>query len=756
MKNITKNIISTILIFALVAGCFAALPLTANAAAAPVAGDPAWNKAYSGVAAQLSPSSGPAADIPNNPRNNASGDKISSNAHSADYPGLYFYWDDKQKDNGTLLVKAEIFDLFVNGEFILTAKNSNNYWGYTISKATGTSLKDKGLTNDDIYAFGIPKQIQYLDSKGKKQTEDLKNINMVFIDGQYKSAWVLLTKTWHNEEGQLIKSISENIELNKQLKFSSGLHLGINEEDFSEIKITDFATAAAGKKVDITETAKPSGFELTSADIRYNTGKDSKQITGGVQLTLRPGDMAAVHFKNQKQYATITIAKLWEYADGTVTCVAPDGVTATFNFRGNVAPPVETTYGPNTLVGTYKVKEGIYTIEENTIDGYDLICIKGTPNSDVDTRTAIIDVKAGGKYPVTFVNQEIVQQPMAQLLIIENWCIDDTIVVSDNDHYDEDIAGLFAVNGAAYVYDRNFHDIAAGEINIADFLNGAGDWKLASVLFIDGTADPVELITQVISDVDPYGFPIADIFTFNAEAGHTYTIVFTNTLDVQGPAEYYVSVVSGADFGSEVIDRWTWTNYGGGSGTINDYWNAWINGEGFPGYSDMLRIASGVNAIDYYIDDVLPKDLLWVWGKEDGITICWETQADVIHSEAGDVVNPMYPNGGPNEYYRDFCEFTIDGNEITYLSHLYFAADNAIELYINGHFVRLSEAALDDIDGDWKDVHDFRIYMVNSDDYEQFLIFGLNTVSWVARNDNKTPMEYNPCGILLAFEIVSK
>ena len=223
---------------ALIAGCFATLPL-ANATPTPVPGNPGWDAKYK-AAKVIAPSLGPAMDLPDNPRTDASGDKISSNAHSADYPGLYFYWDDKQKDNGTLLVNSEVFNMFVGGKFTLTAKNSNNYWGYTISKTTGTLI-------DGVYAFGIEKQIKYneLGNNGKvsAKTDDLKNINMVFIDGEYLPGYLKLNKIWLNEEGK------ETTGDNSLVSFKEGYKLGI----LNKIEIRTYAEAINGRNIIATE-----------------------------------------------------------------------------------------------------------------------------------------------------------------------------------------------------------------------------------------------------------------------------------------------------------------------------------------------------------------------------------------------------------------------------------------------------------------------------------------------------------------------
>ena len=100
--------------------------------------------------------------VQNNTRKNASGPKITSNAHSADFPDLYFIWDSKQKDNGYLKVKASVFDKYER--FTLTTKESNTYWDFIIAPQRG-----QRMTRDGCYVFYIPK------------VYNNKNINMVFV-----------------------------------------------------------------------------------------------------------------------------------------------------------------------------------------------------------------------------------------------------------------------------------------------------------------------------------------------------------------------------------------------------------------------------------------------------------------------------------------------------------------------------------------------------------------------------------------------
>ncbi|MCL2435480.1 MAG: hypothetical protein FWD09_04995 [Lentimicrobiaceae bacterium] len=95
-------------------------------------------------------------------RPNASGPKITSNAHSADFPGIYFIWDSKQKDNGYLKVAGWIFDKYAS--FTLTSKEANTFWDFFI-----TVQPEQEMTDDGCYVFFIPR------------AQNNKNINMVFV-----------------------------------------------------------------------------------------------------------------------------------------------------------------------------------------------------------------------------------------------------------------------------------------------------------------------------------------------------------------------------------------------------------------------------------------------------------------------------------------------------------------------------------------------------------------------------------------------
>ena len=115
-------------------------------------------------------------------RTNASGAKITSNAHNVDFPGIYFIWDYKQEDSGYLKVSAEVFDKY--DSFSLTLKEASKYWVFNIRL-----LKGQQKTADRCYVFFIP------------QVSGNKNINMVFVEGfvptTVRKDLIYLEGDWH-------------------------------------------------------------------------------------------------------------------------------------------------------------------------------------------------------------------------------------------------------------------------------------------------------------------------------------------------------------------------------------------------------------------------------------------------------------------------------------------------------------------------------------------------------------------------------
>ena len=119
-------------------------------------------------------------------RKNASGAKITSNAHSADFAdGLYFVWDSKQSDSGYLKVAASYFGENGFGYFLFTTKESNKYFDFYISPDKDAYGNVTQEAVDGYYTFFIPK------------VYGNKNINMVFVEeynnGGGQEAWVPVT-----------------------------------------------------------------------------------------------------------------------------------------------------------------------------------------------------------------------------------------------------------------------------------------------------------------------------------------------------------------------------------------------------------------------------------------------------------------------------------------------------------------------------------------------------------------------------------
>jgi len=115
---------------------------------------PGWNHATDSVVMEkITP-------VENKTRNDASGLKITSNAHSADFPGIIFVWDPKQNGNGYLKVEEWVFDKYEY--FVITTKEANKYWDFKVEPNDCQQM-----TADNCYVFFIARQE--------------KNINMVFI-----------------------------------------------------------------------------------------------------------------------------------------------------------------------------------------------------------------------------------------------------------------------------------------------------------------------------------------------------------------------------------------------------------------------------------------------------------------------------------------------------------------------------------------------------------------------------------------------
>ena len=126
--------------------------------------DLTWNTADKNVAKN-------ALVMENTVRKDSSGEKIYSNTYSKETPGIYFIWDQKDKDNGYLKVADWMFEGVKDTDFHgfeyfnLTAKESNKYFDLLIKPG-----ENQKKTEDGNYVFFIP------------QAQNNKNINMVLFN----------------------------------------------------------------------------------------------------------------------------------------------------------------------------------------------------------------------------------------------------------------------------------------------------------------------------------------------------------------------------------------------------------------------------------------------------------------------------------------------------------------------------------------------------------------------------------------------
>ena len=287
--------------------------------------------------------------VQNNTRKNASGPKITSNAHSADFPGVYFIWDSKQKDNGYLKIDAKWFNGdgadFVGYESLtFTTKESNNYYDFTLTVAD-----DQVTTDDGCYVFFISKVCNN------------KNINMVFIDeailhGEDEPLPVLVTVTFH-----IVKLDDKgywNVPLFQQPVI---LGFGINwkevadeyakkydDDHFGGFADFSLATTPLGGKVDanLVETWRlnisgKGGVPLTHAEA-FAWVYDKEYAENTVRFApIVPapapacGGQITATFPGVKNVAIqyYSAAKSWETAPGMfddeATIVLPEGLTVT-------------------------------------------------------------------------------------------------------------------------------------------------------------------------------------------------------------------------------------------------------------------------------------------------------------------------------------------------------------------------------------------------------------------------------------------
>ena len=679
---------------------FFMMSLQAFAASAPVPGDPAWNANYAKAAFKT-----------NAPvlwdRGNASGEKITSNAHSADYPGVYFYWDDKQKDNGVLLVSEYVFDFFQddytyslanvdkkkapNGitfaagdpGFVLTAKNSNNYWGFKIAKSTGVVVgKDK--QGFDIYAYSVPKQIQFINDKGKNDKEDLKNINMVFIDGLYKDGHFLIAKNWYNEDGSRIvfPNAMAMVEQNKLVSFNNGYKIGQNS-----VSITTYKEAAFGKKISVTEKIPAGWFE--------KDGKGTQSVTAK-----QFAEFDRVTFNNQKLYANIIIEKVWLDEDGNVIEDAA-GLEAAFEINGDAA-----------ALGLNKVKEGDFAVAETDCTaGFTLqaITVEGDA-SDVDIDVvegeASFGVIAGKTVTVTFYNQA------------------DKITVKHGVDVEKWVDGQFILDWESDFDIWDLMDMMEFEIYSTDSKDGAFDEDNPlgrGYLTADG------IISFGTLEVDEGWYVIKE---FLINGGEEFFVEADPLYIYVGKFGVYVGEsfawVSGEHFGTKVVHDGTGVNY-----VLPDVWDGVLSGQ--PAYEALKKMGA-----------------FWVWDIEDtyayGVTGSVYTETfEFTAIEAGTVKGYLAADNAAVVY--------VNGKLAGYTTVAFNTPGNTPADDLAAFNYGALDASV--FDGGWAEGWNY------SYDFDINYVEGVNTVTIIAANSARTSgtgtandgydTTNNPCGVLFGF-----
>ena len=296
-------------------------------------------------------------------RQNASGDKITSNAHSGDFPGLYFYWDDKQKDDGFLKVDPAVFKWFEDGKFYITAKNSNAYWDYWI-------IPEKGVkTSEGFLLYQIPRYFMYIEANNKngKVTEvkdELKNINMIFIDGLWRTYDLEIVKAWSpNNEAGAVATLTNGYSFGKKL----GIRLYFNESANINFKENNIASKIIDDyKYD---------FSFVSVSVNGEVSNENQ-----VDFDAKSGKAYKIVFTNTWKKtplpSKITVTKTWDFGDLPEEQWADLKQLLKFRANFDVDLFVEQTVDANTKIKIKEVPIGwTYTCEddENVYD-FSVVC----------------------------------------------------------------------------------------------------------------------------------------------------------------------------------------------------------------------------------------------------------------------------------------------------------------------------------------------------------------------------------------------
>jgi hypothetical protein len=358
--------------------------------------------------------------------------------------------------------------------------------------------------------------------------DELKNINMVFIDGDYKDAQLTIVKVWLDEEGNIIAGDDSLVLLNAPYE------LGVNVITVDSL---------LGKNVTVTEQPIE-GFTA---------------LKNPLSAKVLPGGSATVTFENQKQYASITIVKVW-----LAICECDE---ADCNGLAEIDAPVlygvKATFTDPFALGVNTVKAGEYIISEDEIEpvdtgdaivyfGLEKVEIDGVeidPFDWLDDNGPTIAVNGGEKTTVTYYNLVSVEPKAAPEVRVQKIWLDWEGIEIDLNNL------AFAVS--APDFDSNF-DYELNS-NIPSPLIAGYDYYIREILdpdwFYDDGAYVYEIEFVSVSGGDIVEGETAIISI--AEHDREYAIVFTNQIvrtPKNNPTGIYDAIPSHTH-----ADRW-WNN----------------------------------------------------------------------------------------------------------------------------------------------------------------------------------------------------
>ncbi len=220
-------------------------------------GSPAWNSADKALHARVEAT--PSA------RTDASGPKITSNAHSADFPGMLFIWDSKHNDNGYLKVDAQVFEQYAG--FVLTAKEANTYWDFAIAPQDGQQM-----TADNAYVFYIPR------------VYNNKKINMVFFGGYVEKPEEPVIPPTEPETGPFIVTVLSGLDFGVEVARNNA-DAGMSFRDYwnqgFDRSIFDGIAAAAEREPAqwVWDDNNVNGVEGETVEFEFEVEVKGQQIT---------------------------------------------------------------------------------------------------------------------------------------------------------------------------------------------------------------------------------------------------------------------------------------------------------------------------------------------------------------------------------------------------------------------------------------------------------------------------------------------